>query len=323
MNNELNQTEEVELNQKRSDVHRPSVLVPSDYEFVGFEFIKIGYLSGDIMGDCEFLRAERETIRRHMTKTSGTYSRHQHGGNCHICGASAIYTVLFYHALSNVYVRTGQDCAQKLEMSVDGDWNAFRTAMKAVQELHAGKRKAMDTLDREGLLAAWFIYISVYGTKNEITKSWSELPEEETIVVDIVGKLVQYGSVSERTMKFLVSLVDKISRRVELLAERKAKHEAAEALPLVAGRTTIIGTVLSVKTKSTPYGDTLKMLVEHDTGWKVYGSVPKGLNTKRGDRIEFDAVVTISKDDNKFGFFSRPTKASLLMASAVALMVAA
>ena len=79
---------------KRTDVHAPSRINPEDYEWVGIEYKK---QDGDPLGDAMELKWMREQIERHMKKTGGDYSNHEHGGNCHVCGAHCIYTVLFYH----------------------------------------------------------------------------------------------------------------------------------------------------------------------------------------------------------------------------------
>lgn len=54
------------------------------------------------------------------------------------------------------------------------------------------------------------------------------------------------------------------------------------------------------------------MIVKTDAGWKVYGTVPGSIDAKRGDHITFEAQVTVSDDDPKFGFFKRPTKAKIM-----------
>ncbi len=111
----------------RKDIHRPSVINPADYEFVCFEYLKV-----ESLGDAEFLTAERERKARHMQRTGGTYSRHEHGGNCYICGAACIYTALFYHSATNVYLHTGLECAEKMELQ---DAEKFR---KTVQDALSG-----------------------------------------------------------------------------------------------------------------------------------------------------------------------------------------
>ena len=92
----------------RTDTHRPSAIIPDDYEFVACECTKI-----EGLGDCLFIQQQREMIKAHMTRTGGTYSRHEHGGNCHICGSvNLIYSILYFHAPSNSYIRLGKIARQ-------------------------------------------------------------------------------------------------------------------------------------------------------------------------------------------------------------------
>lgn len=93
--------------------------------------------------------------------------------------------------------------------------------------------------------------------------------------------------------------------------KRDAAHEAGEDAP--EGRIAITGIVLAFKLQSSQFGDTLKMLVQDDRGFRVWGSVPKSLDdAERENRITFTATVTASDRDAKFGFFKRPTKAEIL-----------
>jgi hypothetical protein len=94
-------------------------------------------------------------------------------------------------------------------------------------------------------------------------------------------------------------------------AARNKAHEEGEDAP--EGRVEITGTVLSFKWQSSDYGDVLKMLVQDDRGFRVWGSVPKSLDdAERESRISFTATLAQSDKDSKFGFFKRPTKAAVL-----------
>jgi hypothetical protein len=58
------------------------------------------------------------------------------------------------------------------------------------------------------------------------------------------------------------------------------------------------------------------MLVRDDRGFKVWGTVPSSLpNTDRGDKVTFTASVERSNNDETFGFFKRPSKATLIEAA--------
>ena len=286
----------------RTDIHRPSAIIPSEYEWVGFECVPS---TGDALADVDVQLSERARIRAHMARTGGTYSRHAHGGNCMVCGnANAIYTVLFHHRSSNVYVRMGQDCAQKCDMGYDeGRWNAFRRNMDDARRNRAGKLKAERTLADAGLTRAWEVYVANVAVAGH---------DEEVIIRDIVAKLIQYGSLSDKQFGFVRNLIRRIDTRAERLAARAAEQEAAAPLP-AAGRVVIEGEVISTKVVDTDFGTFTKMLVRHVTGWKVWGTVPAALaGVQKGEKVRFTATLAPSNDDPKFGFFSRPSKAEFL-----------
>lgn len=267
----------------RNDPHRPSAVSPQDYEFVEFEHVK---------DSCpEITLANRQIIRAHMERTGGTYSHHQHGGNCHICGVAAIYTCLFWHKPTNTYIRTGEDCAMKLDSSVDG--REFRKKVQHALERKAGKDKAQAILERHGMSAAWAIYVD----EDHVQRY------EEQIIFDMVRKLVKYGSLSERQFSYMATLLSKIERRPELDAQRKAEAETAKPVPITDERIDIEGEVLAVK--SSDFGR--KVMVKAKDGWRIWGTRPGSADVAKGDRVAFRASVTPSKDDPKFGFFSRPT----------------
>jgi hypothetical protein len=324
----------------RTDVHRPSVIDPSEYEYVSMEHINVG-ASGDIMGDCAYLQACRGTIQAHMARTRGTYSTHAHGGNCHVCGASCIYTVLFYHASTNTYVRTGMDCADKMGYT-GADFNAFKKAVTNALEARAGKRKAQATLAAAGLSACWQIYLDggapfhsagmVQDLSNGVWhrvdgQPWSDADQEtfwaayrehdrnhkeEGTVRDIVTNLVKYGSLSPAQESYLQKLLVRIAERPAREAARKAEQEAAANCP--TGRITVEGVILTMREQESEFGTVTKILVKHDTGYKVWGTRPgKDLwEAKVGDRVSFKATVTPSDKDLKFGFYSRPMNGKMI-----------
>lgn len=280
----------------RVDAHRPSAIDPADYDFVACEYLKV-----EDIGNAQFLDAERARIWAHMARTGGTYSAHQHGGNCHICGAAAIYTALFYHRPSNTYIRTGFECADKLDCR---EVELFRKQVRAALEQRAGKRKAEAVLEKAGLAAAWSIYL----TKLDGNR-------EENIVRDIVARLARFGSLSEAQFAYLRQLTDQIARRPEIEAQRAAEHDAAKPVPTTEKRIMVRGEVLAVRVPDYDRGDCgpARITVRAEDGWKVWGSKPKGIEVKRGDLIEFNAAVQVSDRDPKFGFFKRPTKARVIV----------
>lgn len=279
----------------RSDVHAPSKIDPADYEYVGQEYIKI-----EGFGDCFILQEMRRVIREHMARTGGNYSAHEHGGNCMVCGSvNAAYTVLFHHAASNSYVRMGQDCARKCEMGDERAFKAFKAGLDDYRKCRAGKAKAAALLEEAGLGKAW----EVFEVASKVPSV--DTPNEENTICDIVGKLVQYGSLSERQLEFVRGLLGRIDTRAARMAQRE--RERAAAPPCPSGRIQISGTVLSVKEYESDFGPCRKMTVKSEAGWVCYGTVPSGAHEVRhGDRIRFTGTLTASDRDVKFGFFKRP-----------------
>ena len=101
-------------------------------------------------------------------------------------------------------------------------------------------------------------------------------------------------------------------RQAKWEAEKAAKHAAAAAIE--PGKQEIIGTVVGLKeVEGYAYNTWVtKMIVESEMGWKVYGTMPASLygeETIKGCKVKFNATVQVSNDDEKFGFFKRPTKA--------------
>jgi len=120
-------------------------------------------------------------------------------------------------------------------------------------------------------------------------------------------------------------------RQAVWAAERQAEHQAAEAI--TAGKQMITGEIISTKwVDGFAYGQrVLKMVVRDDRGFKVWGTVPQAIidevvyqtqirfgpdtsydyGVLKGQRVTFTATVEASNDDDKFGFFKRPTKAAI------------
>lgn len=288
------------MNNPRTDVHRPSVIRPEEYEYVAFENLREAQ-QGDL-GACQYVIEERNRIREHFKRTGGTYSDHEHGGNCHICGAWAIWTVLFWHRPTNTYIRTGTDCAALLEAGLEDRFRRWKTGVDAHLEAIAGKRKAERILTDAGLAEAWNIY------EHQAPETFGEA--EEGTVRDIVRKLVQYGSISEPQTRFLHVLLGKIRTRATRRAQWAAEKAAAADCP--SGRHKVTGRVLKAEWRETNFGETFKAVVKSDPGYTVWVTAPS--ETKRGDRVEFTATITPSTDDPKFGFAKRPTGWTLLAA---------
>jgi len=275
----------------RIDPHRPSAINSDEYEFVGCDCLP--------SDESQRLQEERRLIREHMHRTGGGYSRHEHGGVCHICGnANAIWTTIWHHRPTNTYIRVGSNCAEKMEFETAESFNRMKRLRASVADARkavAGRRKAEALLQDVDLAEAWAIH------------NGDAQGREEDTIRDIINTIIRKGQVSEKQASFLTSLLGRIHNR----AAEAAKVAAAADVPQTEGRVTIRGEVLGIK--SNEYTMTLKMLVQHVDGYKLWGSLPAAMDDNaRGKMIEFCAQITRSDRDPKFGFFRRPTKVKVI-----------
>jgi hypothetical protein len=113
-------------------------------------------------------------------------------------------------------------------------------------------------------------------------------------------------------------------------AEREARREAllAAGVAVPEGRSTVTGVIVSVRVEDNYYngGVMVKMLVETDDGFRLWGTMPRSLegnyntvSAEEGDTVTFTATLAPSDDDPLFGFFKRPTKASIVARAAEAV----
>jgi hypothetical protein len=281
----------------RTDVHKPSSIDPSDYEYVAQEMLKI-----EGFDDCAAILENRKRITDHMAQTGGTYAHVETTGNCMVCGSvNAIWTSLFYHAKSNSYVRMGTDCTEKVYGQTFGA-GEFRKSVEHAREASKGKRKAIALLTEWGLENAWTHYTA--GIVDRVP-TWDEMT-----ATDIVGKLVKYGSISEKQISFLRSLMEKIANAAVVTAKRIEEKALAANCP--RGKVQITGTVLTTKEQESIYGITWKMLVKHATGYTVWGTIPSSISdVSKGAIVTFTATVEPSNNDPKHGFYKRPTQATI------------
>lgn len=331
----------------RKDIHRPSAIVPEDYDYITCTYIGCKELDpGEIMANAENLRQ----LWHFQEQTGARYSSHEHGGTCHICGATALYLAHFHHQATNKIISVGEDCAAKLDMGDPLEFQTMKKLAADARSLKAGKNKAKAILADAHLTRAWELFdmptadalalgALVRRKHAQAGDDWLERKEftdcatqDFRSLCDIIARLIQYGSASDKQLAFLAALVDRIDNRSEREAERtasrKAEHDAAKPCP--AGRVTFTARPLSVKMQYSQYGDSLKWLLITPEGWKVFGTVPAEIERQLWDcdallpareygeeirlnrsaeiAVTLTATVEPSKDDTKFGFYKRPTK---------------
>lgn len=154
-----------------------------------------------------------------------------------------------------------------------------------------------------------------------IIAGWNEAMSTNSFLLDIWTKAFDY----ELSDKQIAAVAKVLQADADRAAKKAA--EKAEMNPVAEGKQTISGEVLTVKCQDSMYGSTWKMLVKDDRNFKVWGTVPTAIMNQQdaeggegynaaisdlvGRRVSFNATVEASADDKTFGFYSRPTKASL------------
>ena len=294
----------------RTDIHRPSVIIPEAYYLVA---CLCSPRAGDL-GGCQFLLYERELLAAHMKKTGGKYASHEHGGSCHVCGAWFIDHAVYYHADTNVYLNIGFDCAAKMDIGDARRFRNFRTARKDASELKAGKTKAKAILEEAGHANVWELFERFFSDSEAIhayidplsnSLKWKTQGNIHT-VIDIVHKLIKYGDISDKALAFVATLPDRILNVKETQEKWDAEAAAAKPVPF-EGRQEFEGTIISKRLVESDYGNTEKITVKHADGWRVWTTLPSSAyNYEVGETIELRANITISDDDPKFAFAKRP-----------------
>ncbi len=303
----------------RNDIHSPKNIVPADYEFVA-----MASRSEDVSPDVEFCN--------HKHLTGATFSNHQTNGGCDVCGTQHMDYAIFHHLPTNEYITTGMTCASYLDSQLD---DAFKAQGK---ERRAAKSRMMRRQSLEAVMPAKSIaYVDKILGDNWSNKMMLDIltaagveasPEDWTnncywgkqlwkqadIIRDIAGNATK-RDLSEKQVAFLIAMTERMPATVIKYNARKEDDAARKALlsPVVEGRGVISGEVVSIKWQDTQYGGCYKMLLKDDRNFKVWGTVPAALeDVARGDRVTMTATLAKSDDDETFGFYSRPTKASAI-----------
>lgn len=278
--------------------HNPHNYRPEDYTFQGWVYL----------GQSDFMREFDDIHARDVADTQ-EHIGSNHLGKCDQCGQRYAYGAVYTHK-DGGWVSVGQDCASG-SFITPASFNAGSTAIRA-RVAHARARAL-----REQHLAAIIEGRPELGAAFEWAKENTDRDEREfwraagyatNTILDIRGKLIRYGNISGAQANLVVKLHEE---GVARLAELARRQEASASLqPLEAGRQQLSGTVLSVKDVETQYGVTTKLLLELDSGHRVYGTLPSSIiDASKGDRVSLTA--TVQPKGNDFGFYSRPSKAKI------------
>lgn len=291
----------------RTDTHRPSVLDPAEYLEVGS--FDAHYKDGYYEVDPGFEDHEYSGV-------------HAENGKCDHCGTRIRYGVIFHHEPSDTLVAVGLTCARTLGLNSlsEKEIKAKAEHHRILKMIAAWKQERPENAEAADYIDAMF---AADGEYRDAMEEWNDkgcvgpAPQARirynTFVSDVGRKLRRYGSLSEKQVEAILKAKAGAEKYQAMKDEEAAK--LAEAAPLAEGRYEITGDVISVKSGENDYGYWIKMLVKMDDGNKVYGTAPGsllGTGSLTGSRVTFSAKVERSRDDEHFGFFSRPTKASII-----------
>ena len=271
----------------RTDLHRPSQLVPTNYRLITTFALPRGGGSAD--NDDEWFdegygneEVEAELSAHPDVPVWGESS------HCGSCGARFGSGALFLHRPSGDYLFVGHDCADA--MFLMADWSMVELAAKrsaetkklAIQRRLNKERRAAFLLAHPGLEEA--------------------LAADHRIIRDIAEKFKQWD-LSEAQVGLVFKLADQV----------KTQREEEPYVAAPSGRVTFTGRIVSIKTQPAYVygaGDTLKATIKVvDRGgiWLAWGTLPYYSNANKGDEITLTATVTPSPDKDYFAFYKRPT----------------
>lgn len=309
---------------KRTDLAAPTVIDPAAFTFVAGVYFgskpgeDFDAMLGDWMGEKNidgkagwYSQKPRVLKEFPPLDAAGNFARK---GTCDHCGARFDWGAVYQHT-SGLHIIVGNVCADNT-MTVpsrhDLDVRRMKSLIAAKRESERNAAKA-----RAEATAGGFEWL--YATKHD-----------NATLADIARKCLAWGGITERQLALVRRIHDGTPAEWEVKkaardAARAAEDAAAEPVPVTSDRIDIDGEVISTKEQEgfnpTPWRDAppaFKMLVKTTAGYKLWGSIPRDMlvdgqhEALRGKKVAFSAKVQRSDKDDKFGFFSRPTKARLV-----------
>jgi hypothetical protein len=275
----------------RNDVHRPADFVPENYEYVGFfdnhpepgSFIGNGGLWG-VDGTDELqpgTNPENANYRylRGLLEESET-ARYGDGFQCDHCGARIRYVAVFKHLPT-----TSADFAQ----------------MRRRSEFLRGQHR---------IVTARLEWVAADTTRVGVLGGLMEFRVDSEFFASLLGAVRKYGTLTERQESAARSAL------MKFYARRSTPRVEVVKVDVPTGRMTVTGKVLKVAYYPGFRDEVLKMTVDDDRGFRVFGTVPASLHwnathecVARGERVTFTADLSPSRNDPAFGYFKRPRDA--------------
>lgn len=251
-------------------------------------------------------------------------------GRCAHCGTAIRYHVLYEDQRTGAIIAVGQTCAEERLERSPSEWKAYKEVLDAMRERARAGEKRIKLRDKfpEAVALLEECLSERAALDEKLDDRWEEDPNNErgnqdlfkeffarwpAFVVDIAFKMQRYGDISERQAAAVVKWTAKQRERI---AKRKELDASRAPLPdFGTERVEVEVRIISIQPRETAFGTSMKMLVEHADGWKLWGTCPNSLlaeDVSKGSVIAFSALIEASRDDSSFGFIKRPTKARIV-----------
>ena len=271
----------------RTDLHRPSVMIPANYSLVT-TFVHPRF---DIDGECVDegfgLDEVSDFLKAHKHEVFGDAMR------CGSCGARFLTGALWVHEPTGEALFTGHDCADNMDLVAD--WSAAEIAAKRAADL---RKLAVQRQLKAKAIAA--LFAANEGLEEALGASYAN-GRQHHILSDLSAKLRQWGNLSPAQ----IALAFKIANEVE--ARNAEPQEVLVEAP--TGRVAIMGKVVSIKAHESQFGTVWKATVRVDAVggvWYCWVTVPSAADWSRGDTV--GVKVTVKPSDRLgWGFGSRPS----------------
>lgn len=286
-------------------VHNPTNFEPAHYQVEDYLDNKRPEYFGQ---GIEAFRAEIAWWEADMARVLGADWRMK-AHHCVHCGNGNVrWITAVRHLPTNEVVVFGADCTARLGFE---DRKAFKLAqLKAKAE--AGHARLRIWKMREAFVAAH------PDLATAIQEAQQPIHQGNTFVADVLNKLNQYGSLSDRQVTAVIGSL----RRDYEVAARKAQEalEVKGAAP--SGRQTVTGQVLTLREQASDFGIVTKMLLKLTNNSRVWLTCPSGSQIDRGDTVTIRATFQPKADDPSFAFGSRPQALDVVKPQQVGQVVA-
>lgn len=287
---------------QRTDEHRPSTIVPANYEYVTSYSVGVP----DIY---HAINVERVLAAQAIARDAG-FAKFGSMGKCGVCGASYQYGDLWRH-MTGELLHVGHECASKYDMLADR--TEWELAHMREQKLATVRRATVRGAKRRQLLL------------DQHPGLEQALAYDHHITRDIAARLQSKGKISDAQIALLFKLVNQGQQKQARLEKQFTERHVDAPI----GRVTFRGRIVSVKERDgfrggVEYKATIKITDETGATWLAWSTVPSDIMRTHGQHHGFDrerasraalvgrfvdvtATCTRSDRDAHFAFAKRPT----------------